>query len=242
MIGVMSTVSEVLSALRELPSNSERGTAFEKLMVRYFQMHPLLANEYDKVCRWGDWEFRDNRPDTGIDLVARRRSDRTWTAIQCKFYEPSRHLAKPDLDSFFTESGRGFRTPEGVEHFTNRIIVSTTDRWSRHAEESLVEQQIPVQRFGLADIAEAPLDWDVVYPGSDVAPRFELSRRELFHPRPHQQEAIDRALAGFSAHDRGKLIMACGTGKTFTALKLAEQFARANTTPIRTPGRVRVLF
>lgn len=242
MIGVMSTVSEVLSALREFPSNSERGTAFEKLMVRYFQMHPILGQEYDQVCRWVDWEFRDNRSDAGIDLVARNREKQTWTAIQCKFYESTHHLAKRDLDSFFTESGRGFHTPEGVEHFTNRIIVSTTDRWSKNAEESLAEQAIPVQRFGLADIAEAPLDWDIVYPGSDVEPRFELSKRELFQPRPHQQDAIDRAIEGFAAHDRGKLIMACGTGKTFTALKLAEQFARANVSPFGTPGRVRVLF
>ena len=242
MIEAMSTVSEVLSALREFPSNSERGTAFEKLMVRYFQMHPILGQEYDQVCRWVDWEFRDNRPDAGIDLVARNREKQTWTAIQCKFYEPNHHLAKRDLDSFFTESGRGFHTPEGIRHFTNRIIVSTTDRWGKNAEESLAEQAIPVQRFGLADIAEAPLDWDIVYPGSDVAPRFELSKRELFRPRPHQQEAIDRAIEGFAAHDRGKLIMACGTGKTFTALKLAEQFARANVSPFGTTGRVRVLF
>ncbi|NMF08290.1 DEAD/DEAH box helicase [Corynebacterium xerosis] len=238
----MSTVSEVLSALREFPSNSERGTAFEKLMVRYFQMHPILGQEYDQVCRWVDWEFRDNRSDAGIDLVARNREKQTWTAIQCKFYEPTHHLAKRDLDSFFTESGRGFHTPEGIRHFTNRIIVSTTDRWGKNAEESLAEQAIPVQRFGLADIAEAPLDWDIVYPGSDVEPRFELSKRELFQPRPHQQEAIDRAIEGFAAHDRGKLIMACGTGKTFTALKLAEQFARANVSPFGTTGRVRVLF
>ena len=175
MIEAMSTVSEVLSALREFPSNSERGTAFEKLMVRYFQMHPILGQEYDQVCRWVDWEFRDNRSDAGIDLVARNREKQTWTAIQCKFYEPTHHLAKRDLDSFFTESGRGFHTPEGIRHFTNRIIVSTTDRWGKNAEESLAEQAIPVQRFGLADIAEAPLDWDIVYPGSNVEPRFELS-------------------------------------------------------------------
>ena len=96
MIETMSTVSEVLSALREFPSNSERGTAFEKLMVRYFQMHPILGQEYDQVCRWVDWEFRDNRSDAGIDLVARNREKQTWTAIQCKFYEPTHHLAKRD--------------------------------------------------------------------------------------------------------------------------------------------------
>ncbi|WJY99835.1 hypothetical protein CHAN_06080 [Corynebacterium hansenii] len=111
MIDVMSTVNDVLSALRQFPTNSERGTAFEKLMVRYFQVHPILSQEYDTVCRWADWDYRDNRSDAGIDLVARNRDTRTWTAIQCKFYEPTHYLSKRDLDSFFTESGRGFRTP-----------------------------------------------------------------------------------------------------------------------------------
>ena len=32
-------------------------------------------------------------------------------------------------------------------------------------------------------------------------------------------------MAGFAEHDRGKLIMACGTGKTFTALRIAEAVA-----------------
>ena len=55
----------------------------------------------------------------------------------------------------FTASGKVW---DGVK-FTNRSIISTTDRWSHHAEEALNAQQIPVQRIGLADIAESPIDW-----------------------------------------------------------------------------------
>ncbi|MDT3664073.1 MAG: DEAD/DEAH box helicase family protein, partial [Anaerobiospirillum sp.] len=40
--------------------------------------------------------------------------------------------------------------------------------------------------------------------------------------RPYQQEALENVLEGFKHHNRGKLIMACGTGKTFTSLKIAE--------------------
>ena len=87
----------------------------------------------------------------------------------------------------------------------------------------LENQLIPTSRIGLSTIAESPIDWDIVYPGSEIS--FNLTLRETYEPRPHQVMAIDKTLAGFQIHDRGKLIMACGTGKTFTALRLAEQFA-----------------
>ena len=98
----------------------------------------------------------------------------------------------------------------------------------------LENQLIPTNRIGLAAIAESPIDWDIVYPGSEIS--FNLSLRKTYEPRPHQVTAIEKTLAGFQNHDRGKLIMACGTGKTFTALRLAEQFAEAN------GNKARVLF
>mgnify|MGYP002759814842 FL=1 len=103
----------------------------------------------------------------------------------------------------------------------------------------LANQVIPTSRIGVAAISESPINWDIAFPGAamgDSAIQINLSRRETFEPRPHQQEAIDRAIAGFTTHDRGKLIMACGTGKTFTALRLAEKVAENN------GGKARVLF
>ena len=98
----------------------------------------------------------------------------------------------------------------------------------------LENQHIPTNRIGLASITESPIDWDIAYPGSEIT--FNLTPRKTYEPRPHQVEAIEKTLAGFAQHDRGKLIMACGTGKTFTALRLAEQLAEGN------GGRARVLF
>ena len=232
----MSTVQEVVAALRSLPTNSDRGTKFEELMVRYFHTHPVLSSKYDEVYRWTDWKYNGGRGDTGIDLVAHSPEDDSWTAIQCKFYEPTTSLQKSHIDSFFTESGRTFQTPDGPKAFSNRVIISTTDRWSSNAEDALNDQVVPVQRIGLADIADAPIDWDIVYPGAGKLPKFEIKEREHYEPRPHQAEAIEKVMAGFTTHDRGKLIMACGTGKTFTSLRLAEQIAENN------GGRARVLF
>lgn len=224
MVG-MSSFDEVFAALRSHEDNSTRGTLFEKLMVRYFKLHPTLSQEYDRVCRWVDWEYNGNTGDTGIDLVAHRVDDDSWTAIQCKFYDPNTTLQKNGIDSFLSASGSTFRVDGVPVSFSNRIIISTTDRWGKNAEAAIENQTIPVQRFGLAEIAEAPIEWDVAYPDADNTPIISLDLRKRFEPRPHQQHAIDKVLDGFKAHDRGKLIMACGTGKTFTSLKLAEAYA-----------------
>ncbi|UOT08485.1 DEAD/DEAH box helicase (plasmid) [Rhodococcus opacus] len=223
----MASVHEVIEAFRAAPSNSERGTKFEQLMVRYFELDPMLSQQYDEVWRWIDWPGRGGKPDTGIDLVARERDTGEYTAIQCKFYEPTHTLAKTDIDSFFTASGK--------KPFTNRVIISTTDRWGRNAEDALEDQTTPVQRIGLAEIAESPIDWNIAWPQGELHVDLEEAKRH--DPRLHQQDAIDAVFAGFDAgNDRGKLIMACGTGKTFTALKIAERTATEN------GGSARILF
>ena len=46
---------------------------------------------------------------------------------------------------------------------------------------------------------------------------------EEIRNRPHQQDAMKAAHEYYKTHNRGKMIMACGTGKTFTSLRLVEQ-------------------
>lgn len=230
----MSSFSEVLDQLRENQPQGKYGIAFEKLMVNFFKTDPVLSEQFDEVHRWDKWRYNGGKTDTGIDLVARRRDDGGWVAIQAKFYKPTTSIQKQNIDSFFEASGHSFETESKVEHFVHRYIISTTDKWSKNAEDALENQQIPTSRIGFSQIAESPVNWDVVFPGSEM--QVHLTRRETFEPRPHQQKAIDNVMAGSNTHDRGKLIMACGTGKTFTALRLAEQVAEQN------GGRARVLF
>lgn len=168
MVGILPavvTVHDVIEAFRGISSSVERGTKFEQLMVRYFQLDPLLNARYDQVWRWVDWPDRQGG-DTGIDLVARERGSGELTAIQCKFYEPTLTLSKSHLDSFFTASGK--------KPFTNRIIISTTDRWGSNAEAALADQHIPAERLNLADIAESPIDWDIAWPSERLQVHLEL--------------------------------------------------------------------
>ncbi|ATI35601.1 damage-inducible protein [Rhodococcus sp. H-CA8f] len=217
-----TTVHDIIEAFRSVPtSNRERGDKFEKLMVQYFKHNPLYAEKYSDVWMWSQWPGRDGKPDTGIDLVAQERATGEYCAIQCKFYEPEHSLQRADIDAFFTASGKS--------PFTSRIIISTTDKWGKNAEDALEKQQIPVARISLADLAQAPIDWDLAWPKPGV--EIQLSRTEPKSLRPHQEEAVKKVFDGFTTADRGKLIMACGTGKTFTSLKIAEYTALEKNAP-----------
>ncbi|MGW3819551.1 DEAD/DEAH box helicase [Streptomyces sp. NPDC005046] len=215
MAATTTTVHDVLRAIRDGSTvNRDLGTRFEELMVQYLSTDPEWTEQFTRVWMWSDWPGTEHdKRDTGIDLVAQDRETGGFCAIQCKFYEPHHTVHKEDIDSFFTASGKGA--------FTRRMIISTTDKWSVHAESALDDQQIPVTRIGLSDIANSPVEWHVPAQGRHV--EFEMTLREKKKPRPHQLAAIDDVFAGFAEDDRGKLIMACGTGKTFTGLKVVER-------------------
>lgn len=212
-MGTTTTVHDVLKVIRDASNvNRDRGSRFEELMVQYLSTDPQWTEQFARVWKWSDWPGAEyDKRDVGIDLVAQDRATGGFCAIQCKFYEPHHTVQKADIDSFFTASGKG--------RFTRRIIVSTTDKWGHHAEAALEDQQIPVTRIGLADIAASPIEWHVPATGEQVTTTLRGKKKLL----QHQREAIEAVFKGFTSHDRGKLIMACGTGKTFTGLKIAER-------------------
>lgn len=173
---------------------------------------------------WNEWPHKGQVGDVGIDLVAQDRATGEYFAIQCKFYLPEHTLSKADIDSFFTALGK--------PQFSKGIVVSTTDKWGKNALDAL-DQTKPVSRIGVSDLEQSPIDWshfDTKRPG-------QLTRTARNSIRPHQSEALEDVINGLAEADRGKLIMACGTGKTFTALKIAEAFAPKLAGPSR-PGHV----
>jgi predicted helicase len=189
----------------------EAGTYFEELTLRYLRHEPAFAGLYVRVEPYATWAGRQglDRRDAGIDLVAETAAGEVH-AVQCKLYPADHTLQKADIDSFFTASGK--------RPFTHRLIISTTDKWSAHAEDALRDQQVPVQRIDLAHLEASVIDWSAYRP-TDAAP----AMREKKALRPHQRTAIDAVLHRLPPGGRGQLIMACGTGKTFTSLKLAEE-------------------
>lgn len=220
-----TTFDVLLDSYRDL-ADSERmkGNYFEQLVGRYLEKDGVQAPQYRNVWLWRDWPARDGKKDNGIDLVAERQ-DGGLTAIQCKFYAEGHRIQKSDIDSFISASGK--------LAFSHRLIVDTTGRdWSPNAEEMLDGQHLPIQRIGLTDFRNSNIDW-ATYELTDPARAPRLHEKKQL--RTHQHEAVNAAMTGFETNHRGKLIMACGTGKTFTALKIAERLAEQET-------HIRVLF
>ncbi|WP_321796487.1 DEAD/DEAH box helicase [Caballeronia sp. J97] len=218
----MTALEKLLDTFRQAAvTEREKGTYFEELIVCYLRNEATYRDLYSDVWTYAEWanvQGLDKR-DAGIDLVAKTRGTDEVHAIQCKMYAPDYKVQKSDIDSFFTASGK--------KPFTRRIIVATTDHWSEHAEDALLDQQPPVSKIDLTALEESQIDWGQYKP--KAAPVIK-AKKQL---RPHQAGALSSVVHGLADADRGKLIMACGTGKTMTALKIAETIAG--------PGK-RVLF
>lgn len=211
------TIQKILHEYQQTSTSPrELGDKFERLMLNYLKTDPIYKEYFSEVWMWMDFPKRGNMPDTGIDLVGIIRDTGDYCAIQCKCYDLDYTLQKSDIDSFFTASGTNL--------FKKRMIISTTNKWSKHATAALEDQQIPVIRANIFDLENSPIDWDKF--SLKNPDNLELKPKKQI--RPHQQTALSKVLAGFKTGDRGKLIMACGTGKTFTALKIAENFPRDN--------------
>ena len=216
-------IINVLRKVDELPiSAREKGTFFERLIAKYLMTDPEYANRLEKVWLWGEWdECPDKGIDSGIDLIAREKNTGNYWAVQCKFFNQSYNIQRHDIDSFFTASGKKYNINGEFKGFDYRLIISTTDNWSREAEKALENQVIETQRITLENLEESPIDWILF----DIGNHEDLRLKPKRMARPHQEEAVDEVINGFENNDRGKLIMACGTGKTLTALRLCEKYA-----------------
>lgn len=210
----MSNLQKILNEFRlNSLTEREKGTYFELLTLQYLKNETIYKDLYSNVWTYSDWAELQGLPknDAGIDLVAKTRGTDEFHAIQCKFYAENYKIQKIDIDSFFTASGKNY--------FTHRLIVATTNNWSQNAEDAIKDQNPPVSKIDLNDLENSQIDWSQFHPNKEPVLR---PKKTLL---PHQKDALNAVISGLSCTDRGKLIMACGTGKTYTSLKIAEQIA-----------------
>ena len=218
----MTALQKLLNTYRQASvTEREKGTYFEELICIYLRNEATYRDLYSKVWPYADWAREQglDARDTGIDLVAQTHGTGEYHAIQCKFYAEDYRVQKADIDSFFTASGK--------KPFTHRIVITTTSNWSEHAEDALQDQQTPVSKIDLHDLENSQIEWAKYQPKHAPVLKTKKTLRD------HQTIARSAVEHGLQTADRGKLIMACGTGKTFTSLKIAEKIAG--------PGK-RVLF
>lgn len=213
----MSAFFDLINTYRTAAkSEREKGTYFEALCIKYFENEPYYVDLFAQVQTYTDWAKAQglSGKDTGIDLVATTK-DGEFHAIQCKLYDADRKVSKAEIDSFLSAASRTY--------FKRRYIVSTTHAWSDNALATLENQDPPVTKIDLETLEQSAIDWSL------FAEKKEVVLRKKKDLRPHQSAALTQVKIGLYEQglERGKLIMACGTGKTFTSLKIAEACAGA---------------
>jgi superfamily II DNA or RNA helicase len=205
----LSSFSQFIQSIR---ADGNDGKAFEVFSKWFLKHDPEWSALVDEVWLWDEWPDKWG-PDCGIDLIFRHKNGETW-AIQAKCYDSENPVTKKDMDAFLSETSRT------VIH--KRLLLASTDLMSANAVRTCNQQEKDVVRYMRKDFEEAAVDYPVhVSELSSVKPKPKPT------PRPHQEEAIDAIAKGLATFDRGQLIMACGTGKTFTTLWIKERLRAA---------------
>jgi predicted helicase len=207
----MTALRRILDKFKKDSTNTvEQGAKFEKLTKFFLENDNRYKDRFSKVWLWKHFPENEGKVDTGIDIVAKEKFSDGYCAIQSKFFDEKTRVEKDNIDSFFTASGKKI--------YTSRLIFVTSNNWTSHAEDALKDQKIPINRISLEDMEDGSIDWEQFDEKQLLAKKKTPNK-----VRPHQELAIQKVLDGFKRTDRGKLIMACGTGKTFTSLKIAEE-------------------
>jgi superfamily II DNA or RNA helicase len=207
-----------LHALLQTRSNKEKGDCFELLTKYALQLVPKYRSMLKNV--WLNHELSYSKReylnqaiiDIGTDIIAETHTGEYW-AIQCKYHgNEDRKLTHSELSTFFADAF------VRSKHFSFGLVCSNANAPSKYYDD--------VDNIGFAcnDFYTA-LDNDF----------FENIRRDLQgkapkppepkSPRPHQIRAIENGIKHFQTdgNERGKLIAACGSGKSLTGYWLAEE-------------------
>ena len=217
-----SAFEALLESIKQASNNIKRdaGTRFETLIKDWLTQDQPYCDLFSKVETFEEWasshpNHKQSGKDIGIDLVATLEDDpEAFAAIQCKFYDKDAAIPKSGVDSFIAASNR--------DYFKQRYIITTNEKWSENALAEMQNVTPPIQLVGRSMLASSQIDWSIYLKAGKVV------QQKKRIPRKYQEEAIQRVLEGFKTNSRGKLIMACGTGKTFTSMKIAEKMEGNN--------------
>lgn len=213
----ISAYKLIKEKLHAIPNSRHKGSLFEKISKQFLLEHDS-ANEYESIELWSDWELRGNERDRGIDIVI-TTSNKEYIAVQCKYHQDS--ISLNDISTFLSQLQSGV----GEVRFKKGIIISTS-KLTRAALEEIEQIRstgmgIDIDEITEEDFIYSKIDWEKLDPTKTEG---EIPLCDKKKPRSHQTEAINATKEYFSdpKNARGKLIMACGTGKTYTSLKIME--------------------
>ena len=212
MVHSEQTFDTVLGKIRKESRNTvELGTRFERLVFDFLKTDSVYSKRFEKVWMWKDWA-RENKikdkmgvsHDLGVDIVAKERGG-TLCAIQCKCYDDNALLDKDGINSFIA-AGRSYKMDSYVLACTSQINDNAL-AILRGVRCNIITQE---------HFRDSGVDWSQY-------PKIKAKKPKTL--RDYQQTAMDDVLQGFKKNSRGKMIMACGTGKTLVSMRIAEKLA-----------------
>ncbi|MBO4350059.1 MAG: DEAD/DEAH box helicase, partial [Proteobacteria bacterium] len=214
---MMQSFHEIIQNIRTTSINAKQaGTRFEVLILRWFLATPLY--EVKRGWLWLDFAKAVEKEgnDLGIDLVLEMADGEFW-AVQCKFYNKSSRIDEDKVAHFLGHQGWKFTIDRKPHTFDRFVWVDTDAVWGKNAE-TYVHGRENFTRLSMSVLASSNVDWDAIVNGNDA----HIAPKKL---RDYQKEVVHKAEAHFKNNDRGKVIMACGTGKTLTSQRIAEAVA-----------------
>ena len=195
---------------------TDKGQIFEELVARGLKVlveHNVkdawVAAEVPKEIRRKFW--RDEYTPTGIDVLALKH-DGNFIAIQCKCYKLDRKLSAAEV----------------------KDVVSNAKTLVGKSEAGVIDQ---IYVVATVDPGEGAINWEKGVTFINPVAEWDDHLINRKKPAPAkkmdtlQTEAFGKCVnhytknggdAGGKGQDRGKLIMACGTGKTLVSQRVAE--------------------
>lgn len=212
-----NTWEDLENTIECIESTKEKGDAFEEFVWFYFDYHKAfyqLKEVYSQaIPNRGIPEVLLNalkleKKDHGVDGVAILSSGELF-AYQAKFRTARVAPTATELATFWAEAERA----------NYRCVVANS------FELPVYSQKI---QNHLAVLGDKFLELDAAFWKSLFlfATKNEVPTLGPKHsPRPYQEEILEKIVDGFKNSDRGKLIAACGIGKTLLALWVSERIS-----------------
>lgn len=205
---------ELEDEIRQIKETKEKGDAFEQFCYFFLLYHKDLYH-IEEV--WSDKlpgreipqkikeKYKLEKSDYGVDGVSLLTSGDV-EAWQAKFRSDQSAPTATELSTFWSES----------EYFDLKRTIANSSHLPTVASKKINHEQTLLDR--LLELDE--LFFQTLF---EVASH-KIRQAELpkFTPRPHQRTMLNDVVEGLKVHERGKLIAACGTGKTLAALWVSE--------------------
>ena len=212
---------DFVSKIKDLPVKA-RGTAFEWFCKFYLLSSPKYRLYYDKVWHFSEFvkdgkhqrKLRLPDPEQGTDLVALRK-DGGYEIIQCKFKDNiNKNIVLDDINSSLTTASYSPTTK-----YVDTVLMCSNLQGLTQNKDLLKHPKTVHSIHG--GVFESLTDED--FKNIRKAVKDQIPVYKARKPLPHQKKAITESLKRFKKETRGKLIHACGTGKTLTSYYLYQE-------------------